>query len=116
MTLGELIDALKRRPADDTVRFDFCGYVPGELMSYRGFYDHLAIEPTSVGRPSVGEFLTRLRGAVGSKHTGYKGGTFVMRIDTPIWCAGYGQASSTAIVGIYDCSYMTVIRTEWVAV
>lgn len=36
MTLGELIDALSSTPGELEVRFDFGGFVPDRLRSYRG--------------------------------------------------------------------------------
>lgn len=118
--LGSLIAALSKQPADNLVRFDFCGLVPRGVDSYRGFYDHLAIgwgpDQSAFEETKVAGLLAILRGAVGRSFSGWKGGNYVMREDTPVWVANPGQCDSTAIVGVESNSYMTVIQTQRVEV
>src|ERR1700730_9480836 len=81
------------------VMFDFGGYVPGEIASYRGYYSHLAIDWLDRGQEcTVNKLLTAAKRAVGDAYFGYKGGEYVMDADTPIWAAHWGDCTSTAII------------------
>ncbi len=115
ITLGELTDLLEQRPQDQDVRFDFCGMVPTGVDSYRGYYDHLAIgfaEFSDTKMLTVADLVSVLRAANRSTFEGYKGGTYRMTRETPMWVANYGDSGSTAVVGIAEeCEYMTIIRT-----
>jgi hypothetical protein len=114
--LGELITLLKHRPQDDQVRFDFGGFIPRYVASYRGFYEQLAIGyDEDWQKPvTVAELLIQLRGAVGATFTGYKGGEYTMDASTPVWAANHGYSNQTAIVGLADCSWQTVLATAFV--
>lgn len=121
ISLGGLIDALKGREQDQTVRFDFGGFVPSGIGSYRGYYDHLAIafDPESCSNWSSKEitvalFLKMLYKADGKRYTGYKGGEYLMGMHSPVWVGNYGSSTGTAIVGLAECNYMTVISTAFV--
>lgn len=114
--LGSLITALAVQPQENIVYFDFCGLSPDTLNSYRGFYDHLAIAWTDDRPPTVADMLRVLRAAVGCTFTGYKGGEYRMTDVTPVWVANYGDAGSTAIVGVDDIGSVTIIRTARVEV
>lgn len=119
-TLGQLIDALEVRPADQGVCFDFCGCVPRACDSYRGYYDQLALgwiadEYDAKERgalATVGELLADLKAAIGKTFTGYKGGEFVMSRDTMLWVANCGRSDGTAVVGLHECSYTAIILTR----
>lgn len=118
LTLGELIDALKKRDQDHTVRFDFCGLVPTGIDSYRGYYEDLALSwgEWKYGQKepmNVGSLVTLLEGAVGQTYTGYKGGDFKMDRDTAMWVANCGDSDGTCIVGVEGGDYNTVIKTAW---
>lgn len=82
MTLGELIAVLSSMPADKTVRG-----LAAECGSYRGYYCDLAFEP---GDSKVADLLEAAINAINKEFTGYKGGEYVMRKNTPVWCASYG--------------------------
>lgn len=119
IVLGELIQLLAARDPEQEVRFDL-GYIgpdlPGCLMSYRGYYEHLAIgyAVQNVESPKVGVLLQELRAAVGKMFEGYKGGDFIMGPHTPVWVSNYGESCSTAVVGIStDSDYQTVIETRY---
>lgn len=118
ISLGELIALLEARPADNDVSFDFCGLMPGSVGSYRGYYDHLALDYHSdySKRPTVADLLAELRGAVGKIYEGYKGGDFRMDESTPVWVSQYGESHSTAVLGVkalgeLDGGYWTIIET-----
>jgi hypothetical protein len=114
ISLGGLITMLERRDSTDSVYFDFCHLVPTSVASYRGYYDHLALDYEAGRSETVAGLLQTLRAAVGGKYDGYKGGTYTMDMETPIWVSAWGESSGTAIVGLADCDYTTVIDTRWV--
>lgn len=117
ITLGRLIELLEQRPQDETVRFDFEHMHPDDLTSYRGFYEDLAVSFTDEGEPPTVEWmLAKLRGAVGESFSGWKGGRYRMQEGTPLWVARPGNAGSTVITGIGDCSFQTIITTAYVDV
>jgi hypothetical protein len=102
MTLGELIDELSKFKPDAWVMFAFGRLRPGHVESYRGYYDELAIEPDGTEQRTVGDLLAELQAAVGCTFMGYKGGEYVMGLDTPLWAAEHGSAFQACIVGVTD--------------
>lgn len=105
MTLGELIKALAQFSSDTTVYFAFGRERPGHVGSYRGYYCELAVAPDGSEARTVGDFLAELKSAVGATFTGYKGGDFVMGLNTPVWAAARGTAFQACIVGVTaECS------------
>lgn len=115
MTLDEAIDALRKMPADQTIIFDFGRFVPQGLWSYRGYYEDLAIGYAQVdydATPKVGAILEMLEGAIGKDFEGWKGGTFTMGINTPLWVSTErGDAGSTVVLGIKEGDIEVVIVT-----
>jgi hypothetical protein len=96
--LQELIATLERMPRSAPLT---CGWRshPGKLGSYRGYYDHLAIEP--VDNPTtVGDFLKQAKAAVGKTFQGYKGGDYKMAGYTPVWVSPYGEVSGRRFIGV----------------
>lgn len=114
LTLGELITKLSKCKQDETVRFDFGGFVPDLVRSYRGYYDHLALGFTNECAPTVADVLGRLRAAVGATFQGYKGGDYVMTAETPMWAANNGETGDTAITGVEAHSWTVVMTTRFV--
>lgn len=115
LTLGALIDALRHRHATETVVYDFCGLAPTTLCSYRGYYEDLALGFTNEmgwGNITVGTLLERLQSAIGQTFTGWKGGDYVASPDTAMWVATQGETGGTAIVGVRDGSYYTILETD----
>lgn len=101
MKLGKLIEELKKYPKDHPVTIPG-GPVqlsPERCMSYRGYYDQLAI---GVGThyATVGSLLQELKEAVGATFTGYKGGEYTMGLDTCVWLSNYGESSGSLITGV----------------
>lgn len=102
MRLGELIDLLKRQRQDAWVYIDGpVRLTPGELDSYRGYYEDLAIgvNVDSIA-PSVAEFVKELEGAVGKTFHGYKGGEYVMSRNTNVWFSNHGMSGDNGPTGI----------------
>lgn len=77
MKLKDLIELLEKFPADMHVAEGF-----GNPHSWRGVYAELAFEP--VDNTTVGEMLREARSAVGETYTGWKGGDFVMTLETTV--------------------------------
>lgn len=97
MNMGELIAALEKVPATEKLTLNGAGL--GDIGSYRGYYDEVALEPDGkVG--TVGEALQRLRLALGSTMTGYKGGDYVIQSSTPVWVSHYGECSGQYVTGV----------------
>jgi hypothetical protein len=97
ITLGELIDGLAAIPGDAFVQFDFAGFAPQDFMSYRGYYDQLALRPAE-DSVTAADLLERARIALSESFTGYKGGTYRMDRGTAVWADQYGNASGTKII------------------
>jgi hypothetical protein len=76
-------------PGKKRIIFDFSQRAgPESPHSYRGYYSDLAF---SAGhKRTAGAWLRELESCLGSTFTGYKGGDFTMREDTPLWAAFYG--------------------------
>lgn len=111
LTLGEAITRLQGLHPDHLVTFDYDENVsPGDVDSYRGYYEDLAIEP-SASECRASELLSLLDDALGKTFTGYKGGDFVMKEDTPLWCAEYGDCGR-AITGLRVEAHGVVLETK----
>jgi len=113
MTLDDFVSALDAiSNVDKPAWFDF-GSAPGSFASYRGYYDQLALSYVAGSEQtlSVISLLAQARTAIGSRFTGYKGGTFVMGPDTPLWASNYGDVSDLAIIGVEEHDDKVVILT-----
>jgi len=91
LTIRELGKLLDKRSDDDYVRFDFGGFSPIDVDSYRGYYKDLAIEYGQDCDITVRDFHKMLMLSIGETYDGYKGGKFTMEKDTPLWVANYGK-------------------------
>jgi len=109
ITLGQLIDGLKKYGPDTTVQF-INGAYPGSPHSYRGHYSDLALEPNE--QPiKVPQLIDQLEKVLNTELTGYKGGEFLMDTDVPMWCAEYGNCGK-AIVGVEEIDSMATLITK----
>ena len=97
MNLGEMIAALRKFPPDAPFVVDGVGL--GGVDSYRGYYEQLALEPSSE-QTTVARALRLLEGAVNMVMTGYKGGKYRMTLSTPLWVSHYGEASGLRVVDV----------------
>jgi len=111
LSLGELIEKLERvEDKSLSVTFDFCYLPVSGLNSWRGDYAELAVGYTEYGLVglTVEAFLTECKAAVGKRFEGYKGGTYLMDTDTPIWVANWGDSSDTCVVDLRITQYGNV--------
>lgn len=116
-TLGYLISRLERCEPNEGVFFDFgrLSPKPRSLDSYRGFYDHLAVDFVKAEYDheiKVVDFLKELRECLGKTFTGYKGGDYTMHEGTPLWVAPYGGTCDTAIIDVIE-DYRVVLETRF---
>jgi hypothetical protein len=127
LTLGQLIDKLERMPKmykierlEETkeepivVHYDFAWLQPTTLHSFRGYYEQLGLgHEDSQGKPkvTVSSLLAELRLAIGKVFEDYKGGSYRMSADSPVWVENYGDGSNTAIVGVHLDGWCVVLET-----
>jgi hypothetical protein len=114
LTMGELIAALRRKPADSPLRMDFDYFRPVCVGSYRGFYEDVAISYDRETEVTVGTFLEHLESKLSSEMTGYKGGTYDIDEGTAVWASNYGDAASVAVVDVEPVGCYIVLRTKFV--
>lgn len=114
LTLGQLITALEKQPPQNNVRFDFCGFVPTTLDSWRGRYQDLAVGFDANTSKTVEQFLAECKEAIGKQFIGYKGGEYIMRESTPVYVELYGMYHSptTGITKVVGDEYDTILKTS----
>lgn len=113
MRLGNFIKQLEAQPPKNIVILKLSTGVRkdwGELSSYRGYYDELAIQSGSKA-VRVEEALLNARAALNSTFTGYKGGDFKMFEFTPIWISEYGECEHEKVCRIYSEDEITYIES-----
>ena len=111
LTLGDAIAKLRKIDSGAIVKFDYDESLsPADVDSYRGYYEDLAIEPSET-QCRVLQLLSMLESALGETFTGYKGGDFLMKEDTPLWCADYGDCGR-AITGLRVEGREVVLETK----
>lgn len=126
LTLGQLISQLEELSQEvkqfrefynyePRVYLDFGNMVPGRYDSYRGDYSALALSYDEHVEPySYSEFLEETRECVGPIFYGYKGGEFIMSLETPLWVANYGESTDTAVVGVTLSGIRIIIHTKYI--
>ncbi len=112
MTLGELIAALQRKDQDASVTFGFDFARPSCVHSYRGYYEDLAIGYSRHEQCTVAALLKMLADADGQTFTGWKGGDYVMDLDTVVWMSNPGDSCGMAIVDVVETTYHVWLKTE----
>ena len=105
LTLGALIAALEKMPADAQVAN------LRDPDSYRGYYDDLYFERHDGTRPAA-ELLVECNAAMGQVFTGYKGGDFVMGALTPLWVASYGTTGDK-LMALHAGGELETAPSEW---
>lgn len=112
MTLGGMIAALDKMPADMPIEYENGGH-PTDPHSYRGYYSDLSFE-TGEGASTVAKISAVLKSALGETFMGYKGGDFPMDEDTPLWSSTYGTSSGKALMDIDVVNNRAIIRIKQV--
>lgn len=116
MTLGEIIEKLEQCDQTKSTGYDFCGMCIDGIHSWRGNYADLAIgfsEPTgaSGNRMTVSQVLQMFKEAVGKTYEGYKGGKFIMDLNTEVWVDNYGRFTETGLKDIVESEYTVTFIT-----
>lgn len=101
MTIGQLIVELSNYDPDLPLCIHQKNIGWHDVSSYRGYYDHLAIEPGECIL-TVKDAQRDLQQALGRTFVGYKGGEYTMTETTPVWVANWGQCSRYAVCGVGD--------------
>lgn len=113
ISLGELIDRLKKHSATAHVFLDVFHLRPTGLHSYRGYYDHLAIGwRQDDAYTTVQDLLKLLESAIGGTFHGWKGGEYRMSRETPVWIDQAGDASGVTICGVDGDEDSTLIHLQ----
>lgn len=125
MTVGQLLSELRavtemEEGGSKTVWYDFVYQrVPNTesprpiLDSWRGSYDELALHYTNEGDAcTVADLIDVLERAIGKEFHGYKGGTYRMDKNTPVWVSNWGEAAETGIVDVVETSSQVTLRTK----
>ncbi len=86
MKLGELIYFLKEQDQDKIMKIGF-----KDPDSYRGDYGCVAFEPT-INQP-VSKSIEECLRAVNTTYTGWKGGSYLMTLETEVYLAYLGRCS-----------------------
>lgn len=122
LSLGKLIEELEKVEKKDTrVGFDFGSTYPNDIDSWRGSYAELAFDYADVHPnfhgpdiiKNVSQIIQMLKDCIGKTFEGYKGGDFIMTVDTPLWVAHWGISGNTAVVGVRDEGWKVFILTAW---
>ena len=103
LTLGELIQRIEELQGGCTVQFDalFGKFPAGRIYSSRGDYSHLALEHSpKAGSVLDSDLLRMLQMSVLRLFEGYKGGSYIGRLDTPVWVDNWGEWTRRAIVDV----------------
>ena len=96
LTLSQLKTILELAPKEYTVNIDRGGSLERPI-SYRGYYEDLAFEPSDETMCVKG-FLPIVQSCLGKIFEGYKGGNFKMHEKTPLWLAYYGESTNVALM------------------
>ncbi len=128
LTLGKFIIKLERaqirtssnslkiwKPRGLTIETDEDGDVT--IASFRGYYDHLAlVRGHAISTAKISLVLEKARSCVGKSFEGWKGGTYLMGKDTPMWLSAWGSAENYMICNIKiknDVAYLILKEEEW---
>lgn len=116
MTIGLLIDELGEiEDKEKIVIFDFGGFYPGRIHSWRGAYDYpaLSFHGDYNEAPSVQDLISELRQSIltGTIHIGWKGGEFCYDENSRLFVSAVGEANNTGISAVLDSGYHIVLST-----
>jgi hypothetical protein len=110
MRLGQLIDSLASCNQSLPVHLAD-GNAAWGFMSYRGYYEDLAISPRSDAK-IVADVLAEARAALGEAFEGYKGGDYPMHKGSLLWVAEYGNSGGNMLVGVRQEADRVILETE----
>lgn len=105
LTVGDLIDELKKAPESAYLTFEWGGMPLGGWESYRGSYDEIALfvgDPYKRNTNRVGTTLEAMNADLAERKVfvGYKGGDYVFTRDRCLWVSQHGETSNTYVSGV----------------
>mgnify|MGYP003429488610 FL=1 len=108
-----LTDALAKQPKNAAVVVECLGRKtsPGDMGSYRGYYDQLRIEPKGREPKTVEDIVKQLRG-IRKKGIIGDGGPYEVKPYTGVWIADYDDCSQLHLSGVRVDGGVVVIMTE----
>ena len=110
--LGMLIKDLEQYK-DEFLEVEFDdGSIPTGFGSWRGSYCELALNYQKEGMCHISSLYREAFNANGSIFVGYKGGDFIMDLDTPIHQANYGKTSVEYENGVYIAKKVIGIKKD----
>ena len=110
--LGMLIKDLEKYKNEFLeVEFDD-GSIPDDFQSWRGSYCELALNYKKEGVCHAPTLYRKSFNANNSIFVGYKGGDFIMDLDTPIHQANYGEVGVTDKKGNYNSKKIIGIKED----
>lgn len=122
LTVGQFIDALKKMPQSEAIKFDFVHFGPSTLESYRGYYEDVALGYEECGYtrrlvpysyPTVEELRYHFEAMLGKVFCGWKGGNGTpVSLKTSLWVANPGETGDTVIIGVQQLLYVTIITRQ----
>ena len=81
--------------------------------SWRGIYSQLAMEFSDNNQNiTVNDLLIMAEFINGKYLGGYKGGDYLMHLNTPIHIANHGTSGNTKLVGVYESNGKAVLKTR----
>jgi hypothetical protein len=105
LTVDRLLAVLDGMPADSVLQG-----LSREVGSYRGFYDHVAIEPGE--GVTAGELAAELRAKIGTAMHSYKGGEYTFKGDCYVFVAPWGDCGPS-LGGFTDEGEPVVFEQGW---
>jgi len=98
ITLGEMSSILENHDGQVTFKCGDSITSVANPHSYRGYYSDLSLETVEPHYMAGEDLLNMLKGVYDTELTGWKGGDYRMKFDTPIWVSAEGFASRWAVV------------------
>ena len=81
--------------------------------SWRGSYRELSMQYSNNNQNITVNDLLTMAEFVNEKFLGgYKGGDFLMNLETPIHIANYGSCGNTKLVGVYEHNGKAILKTR----
>ena len=120
MTIGELINELKKCKPDSKVYYDFAGLMPTTINSWRGTYDEPALGWAGLkylcnwgldNPPTVENLLKELDLALQLSYTGWKGGVYFYTEDSPLHIDNYGEWTCTELSRVENTGSSVILHT-----
>lgn len=129
LTLGQIIDKLEKcglthgeKDEPKQVDYDFASAIPTTLDSWRGAYEELALgfklsgydnDDEHFAETTAETLLSELKNAVGKQYGGWKGGTYTMTRETPVWVTNAGNSGNTGIIDVVDDGWRIILMTAY---